>query len=369
MFRQFAAHLPGGAELLFRLHPIELAGLLEQAWEFRVHTNDPDVPLGHPDRRSAVPGLPAYLLQAFEGYARNRQTFTAPRHDTEGCFDGCVRWEHLIYAYMVENTRIVEIFRRVVHLFRHGEDLGVPLDGSEHWLRNTEELFFREPAPFFIYSLTSSIRPALDATRRNAYYRMFGMDLNHGGADGQPVTYLKSSAANVEFVSTFEEFLREVWIGIIHVGNTSGAKPTDDSKIANLAEKLHDMLRTRRLSGNLAREEFYFVAMMSWFHLTVETDSLIVKSLRAEGASPEQRLLKIGARVSLPAHSQAKSFFDMAEVVSRILIQIETGIYNGEAAVPALYTPGPVEQDMRRMITHWSITTGRDMKSGKVTQA
>ena len=35
-------------------------------------------------------------------------------------------WDHLIYAYMIENTRICEIFRRVVHEFTHGEKLGTP---------------------------------------------------------------------------------------------------------------------------------------------------------------------------------------------------------------------------------------------------
>ena len=35
-------------------------------------------------------------------------------------------WDHLIYAYMIGNTRIYEIFRRVLHEFLHGEKL-VPL--------------------------------------------------------------------------------------------------------------------------------------------------------------------------------------------------------------------------------------------------
>ena len=365
MFRQFAASIPGGAELLFRLHPVELAALLEQAWEFRVQ--DGNQPLGHPDRRSDLAGLPDYLLASFSNYARNRGLFTAAVDGRPDCPDGCVRWDHLIYAYVVENTRVFDIFRRVLHAFAHGEDLGVPIEGSEHWLRATEALFFREPAPFFIYALTSSIRPNLTATRRNAYYRMFGLDLNHGGDDNQPVPYLKPSASNTEFAATLEELLREIWIGIINVNTTSGPRPTDDAKIASLAEKLYDMLRTRRISGNLAREEFFFVSMMAWFHLTLEYNSPIVLALRAEGASPEQRLFKIAERVKLPAHAHAKSFFDMADAISRILTQIETGIYNDAAAAPALYTPGPIERDIRTIITHWSAATGRDLKSPKVT--
>jgi hypothetical protein len=363
MFRQFALSIPGGAELLFRLHPVELSALLEQAWEFRRNDSLQDV--GHPDRRSDLSGIPEYLLKGFQSYLENAQKFTRP---TGGdCRSGCVLWEHLIYAYLIENSKVYEIFRRVLQEFRAGEKLGVPLPGSEHWLRNTEELFFREPAPFFISALTSYVRPDLDAIRRNAYYRMFGRDLTHPWKGKADESFLKPEAANVEFVSTFEDFLSEVWVGIENEKNTSGADPTDDAEIANLAEKLHDMLRTRRISGNLAREEFFFVSMMSWFHLTLEFNSPIVLSLRAEGTSPEQRLFKIAERVNEPAHSLAKNFFDIADTASRILIQIETGIYNTVSAVSTLYTPGLIEQDIRTIITHWSILTGRDLKARNVT--
>ncbi len=227
------------------------------------------------------------------------------------------QWDHLIYAYMIENTRIYEIFRRVVHEFLYGEKLGAP-GGSDtqFWLRNTEELFYRDPPPFFITTVSSHIRPDLRASRRNAYQRMFGMDLNHGTDDNTPYPYIRADAANNEFVPTFEELLREVWVGYINRTTTSGAKPTDDEKIRELAHKLHDMLRTRRQNGNLSREEFYFVAMMSWFHLTVDSDLPIIRDLRAIGASAEQRLFKISQMVGLPAHGLSRSYFQIANAIS-----------------------------------------------------
>lgn len=196
------------------------------------------------------------------------------------------------------------------------------------------------------------------------------MDLNHGTDDNKPYPYMKAEAANNEFVSTFEEFLREVWIGVENVGNESGAKPTDDAKIADLAEKLHDMLITRRQTGNLSRE-FVFVSWMSWFHLTVDTGTLpIIQDLRAQAASPEERLFKIAQRVGLPAHGLSKSYFDIADSISRILILIETGIFTDPAAVPALYTPAPggggPNEAMLTIIRHWSIITGREMKARRV---
>ncbi len=374
------------ANELFRLNPAELAGLLELVWELREWEADSDgnpiPPLGHPNRRSDISQLPVYLLNSLFGGAvdnsmptvnvltENRRNFGP---DIPGSSPGEIierlgmRWDHLIYAYLIENTRIYEIFRRVLYEYRHDEKLGVPLASSQHWLRNTEELFFRDPAPFTIYSVNSYIRPDSGASRRNAYYRMFGMDLNHGMDDGKPYPYVKPNTANREFVSTFEDFLQEVWVGIVNFNNNIGVDPTDDAAIANLARRLHDMLRTRRTNGNLSREEFWFVSMMSWFHLTVEFDSAIINSLRAEASRADLRLGKIAARVQLPAHSKSYYFFLLADPMSRILTQIEIGTYNDEMAVPALYSEGsPVESDMRRIITFWSFATGRNMKAKAV---
>ena len=230
------------------------------------------------------------------------------------------------------------------------------------------------PAPFLITNVSSHIRSDLRASRRNAYQRMFGMDLNHGTDDGKPYTYIKAEAANSEFVATFEEFLREVWVGITYVTATSSSNPTDDSKIAELAEKLHDMLQSRRLSGNLSREEFAFVSMMSWFHLTLEfNDSPIVSRFARRRRVWRTVLFKIAERVGLPAHGLSKSFFDIADPMSRLLIQIEMGTYNVTPAVRALYdrvafSCGP-EPDLRTIITHWTAITGRDVKARRWRRA
>jgi hypothetical protein len=80
----------------------------------------------------------------------------------------------------------------------------------------------------------------------------------------------------------------------------------------------------------------------------------------------KEQVLKHKA-INLPAHKISKSFFDMADAISRIFTQIETGIYNTPGAAPALYTPGPIQDDIRTVITRWSLTTGRDLRSTKVT--
>ncbi len=357
--------IPGGVKTLFELHPIYLTTLLECLWELR--ENEKNYNLGDPAHRSDLDllrlpkeiGLATVDLQTtIKSYINSLFL-----HNLRN-----FRWNHLIYAYMIENTRIYEIFERVVWEFLYGEQLGVPIIGSEYWLRSTEELFFKAPPHFAITAVASHIRPDLRATRRNAYYRMFGMDLNHGTDAKKEYPFVKAKTYNSEFISTLEEFLRQVWIGISNVNNVSGTNPTDDGAIYNLAERLHNMLISRRETGNLSREEFYAVSVMSWFHLTLESDSPIVMSLRAEASSPEERLFKIADRVKLPAHGLSRSYFEMAEPMSRVLTFIETGSIINSDAAKSFYDPAggnPLPDDMKTIITHWSITTGRNMKTEK----
>lgn len=378
------ATTPYGADNLFRLHPADISAVLELAWDRRF------------DRAASKLGSPLHRsdLTRFEDTWIGRNLLTAPFPGTAVFSGGAaprlqpsvqplvtrlvnrrgnfVVWNHLIYAYMIENTRIREIFRRVVHEFLHGEKLGAPSTDTQHWLRTTEQLFYRDPVPLSATSVQSDIRLDGDATRRTAYQRMFAMDLNHGGPDNKPYNYVRAEAANKEFVSTFEELLRETWVGIINASNSSGAKATDDNKLRDVVKKLQDMLLARRINGNLSREEFTAVCMMSWFHLTLEADNApVVRDLRAEAASPEQRLYKIAQQVGVPAHGLAGSYFDIADSISRILLLIESEfLVLFPNAIVGLYMPGTLlEQTMRTIITHWSIITGRDIKAGKIAPA
>lgn len=387
MFRRFAGKIPEGALALFKCHPLELTTLLEVAWKSRAH--DAGKSLGHPGHRSDIPPIPGFWLNQLSNAASIEPPIdeikgsngillhigtnleNAINPSTDPTKRRTVLWDHLIYAYMIENTRIYEIFRRVVYEYLYGEKLGIPLPEAQHWLRNTEELFYRDPPSFFITSITSHIRPDMRASRRNAYQRMFGMDLNHGTDDGQPYPYVKADAFNKEFMPIFEEFLREAWVAISNRHNSSGPNPTDSGKIRNLIDNIQNMLLTRRQSGNLSREELVAIATMSWFHLTVSFNSPIIETLRAEAASPEQRLFKVAQRVGLPAHGLSKSFFDIADPISRVLIHIEA---SGSGIVPFIVvtsTPGTplneLQEDLNTLITHWSLITGRDVKAGKVS--
>ncbi len=348
---------------LFCLHPVEIRTLLELGWETRIHRpDDVGTTIGRPDRRSEISQLPKYFIDAL---FNNTETKKFPAENRKD-FRCSSRWDHLIYAYLIENTCVYKVFRKVLFEHLHGEKLMVPTAAAQFWLRSTEELFYSNPAPFSIYNVVSHIRPDMEATRRNNYFRMFGMDLNHGDANGKPYSFVKAESSNRDFVSTFEDFLREVWVGIVNTKNSSGENRTDDAGIASLARQLHDMLNDRRLNGNISREEFFAVSMMSWFHLTLEFDSPIVTSLRAEGTREDQRLYRIAERVGVPAHAKSYDFFELARPMSRILTMIESGVFNTEAGVASMFKvnnqPNAIEADMRKIITHWGYSTGRDMK-------
>lgn len=339
-------------ERVLDLHPVQLSRALEEAWRAR----DVNLQLLTPGGLE-VPATSPIVFEGDSGIVASGLVPAASYPPTT--------WDHLIYAYMVENTRVYEIFRRVLEEYAYGERLGVASAGGLRWLRTTEQLFYGDGSPFAIQNLTSWVRPDARATRRNAYQRLFGLDLNHGTDDNRPYPYPRATAANVQFVTTFESLLREVWRAIENVANQIGPNQTDISTIANLATALYDMLRVRRQDGrgNLGRDELFHVSTMSWFQLTLTYDTPIVVDLQAQATSPAERLLKIGERVGLPAHSRSESYFHLAESLSPLLRAIENGLFNSTANAPGLYQTPSWLALVQETITHWSIATGRDVKA------
>src|SRR5829696_3634462 len=351
MFR-YLANLVGGtnravqADTVFRMDTRQIVYAMDAAWFAGGRGVLPGVPVVRPSPIGAA--LPAMV-------GRRRTT----------------TWDHLIYAYMVENTRAYEIFRRVAWELLHGERLGQPLSATTHqWLRTTEAVFFSDWAPV-PFDLVSRVRPDLTASRRNAYYRMFGVDLNHGADGGRAYPYEKPPVANRDFVATFEEFLRLVWRAIENETNTSGPRETDPEAIANLALRLQNMLNARRggtANGlTLARDEFVHVTTLGWFHLTVDANTSVVTDLRAGGPSAEERLRLVGERVGIPAHGRSHSYFQIATAISMLLTEIELASYSTAALARNLYVlpaaGNPVRDNVLRVINHWSMITGRDMKA------
>jgi hypothetical protein len=287
-------------------------------------------------------------------------------------------WDHLIYAYALENTRAAQILARVVHAFRSGEGLGIPSVATQRWLDVTETLLFNAANPVPAWLSTSAVRPDAEAVRRNAYYRMFGMDLAFGTDANAPYPYDKAQDANKTFVQLFEELLFELWRAIENIRNLVANNTTDDDRIYRLSQELGFILRSRRINGLLAREELAAVTAMGWVELTVSSNTPVVTDLRAQAASPADRLRAIGERVQLMPHSRADSFFAMDAQLSLLLRALEAGwvtdsgtswlLYQSVVPTGLTLPPGttPLGTEVRRVITEWAAASGHDLKSRAV---
>jgi hypothetical protein len=274
---------------------------------------------------------------------------------------------HIAYALCLENTRLADIMRRVVAEYRSGERLPPATAPTLRWLQATEEVFFTSPVPFSVRSLASSLRPDPAAIRRNAYYRLLGMDLNHGTEDGRPYQYVKADVSNRDFSVAFETLLAEAWKGYINRNNSFGENRTDDNAINELVRRLQEMLNARRQAGNLAREEFDAVATLSWFFLTIAYDTQVVRDLDATAVGVADRLRLIGERVGMAPHARADSYFQLAHPMSVILRAIEQNAILAAGGASSLYD-GFYQPWMLQIITHWSIATGRNLKDVTAAQ-
>lgn len=359
MIPQLVQQLGGGPAAqaqVITADPLDLVWRMEQVWNDANLWGQAQPPAG-PARQTL------YGLGAFAGVAMLNQP----------------AWDHLIYAYAIENTRAPQILARVVHAFRSGEGLGIPSVATQRWLDATEALLFNAGYPVAAWLSTSSVRPDAEAVRRNAHFRMFGMDLAHGTDRNTPYPYDKAEASNRTFVPLFEELLFELWRAIENVRNLVAGNTTDDDRIYRLAQQIGFELRSRRINALLGREELAAATAMGWVELTVSSNTPVVTDLRAQAASAADRLRVIGERVQLLPHSKANSFFGMAAELSLLLRAIEAGWVTDSGRSWLLYQtvvpPGipplppnvnPLGTEVRRIITEWAAASGRDLKQRAV---
>ena len=255
------------ADAQFSAHPAEIAGYMEETWINIKPSNAPP-----------RPPMPVGLFHSPTGSLVKNKPFLSA---------------HLIEAFCLENTRMVEIFQRIVSLYASGEQLAAPPDTFTPstavdigpWLRTTEMLFFSDASPFSAHNITSPLRRDPHLVRQNAYIRMFGSNVLSPIQNDPNVKLMPPMTANREFWPVLERLLAEVWRGIIHGKNTSGRNDTDPAAIARYCLQINDKLGVRRLGGNIYREEFAATSLTTWFHVALMWDSPIVRSLKAEALS------------------------------------------------------------------------------------
>lgn len=386
MFRSLARRLTPPAQV-FDVHPLQLSRWLDEAWTGGVlvpdigNTTTPpgtaflgdplivgaiDLPTPTGGVDIAPSGIDPVAADTFNGIPLGAPTppLTGP---------GLVA-DHLVYAYLVESTGAFEVLAEVVRRLSVGETLSQLSPASHRWVRSTEELFFRDPPLYSIQGVLSELRPDQRVNRRNAYWRMFGLEPPHpvparwlrpGVADGSWKQDM-GEGVNSSFREKWTELLRQVWLGMENAKNGIGPNATDRQYIASLCEALRDMMALRRRGGLLAREEFSYVSTMSWFHLTLENDSPIVVDLNAQAPGPAERLQKVAARVGMTPAPRSRELFELADLVSGLLRAIELSVFSTGPAVELLYlnlgTNTTLLTDMNKIIDLWQSATGERVK-------
>lgn len=291
---------------------------------------------------------------------------------------------HLIYAYLVENTRISQIFEKLIFLMMHDEKLGKPTPVPFQWIVNTENLFFKDLPASSYRNIRSMVRLYPDATRRNAYFRLFGMDLAFGDIETNgPVNFFKAQFNNQPFIVLFESFLSEIWQAYTNVKNEVGPNTTDMFHIVDTAQKIREMLMSRRTNEstfdnyryfNLSKEEYAAVVMMSWLFEIISYNSPVVTFLGCDGNTPGERLHNIGKKVGIPAHSKSEGLLDIAPPMNTLLRRIELGDYSRETTVTDIITSQSKSlpqgdpnrnalNDLLLIINNWEKATGHKIKN------
>ncbi|MCY2687588.1 hypothetical protein [Salinimicrobium sp. TH3] len=293
---------------------------------------------------------------------------------------------HMIFSYLVENTRIAQIFEKMIGMYLQDEKLTKAEPEAFRWILNTETLFYNS-APGSYTTRASQVRPVSEANRRNAYHRLFGMDLAFGDLNNNKYEYHKAEFSNSGFISLFENFLVEFWRGYINANNTSGTNTTDTEHLEDLARKLQEMLMSRRTTSlnfenyryfNLSAEEYSSYIFMYWLFNVVSYDSPLVKFLKAEANTAGDRLMNIGRRIGLNAHTKSVAILDIAQPMSTLLRSIELGILNDSAflfriiralTVNPANPPEPQEVAMLNnlllIINNWEKATGHRIKNAE----
>ena len=126
-----------------------------------------------------------------------------------------------------------------------------------------------------------------------------------------------------------------------------------------------------------AREEFAAISLLSWFHLTLEYDSAVVRNLKATAGgtgNPADRLMAIGQQVQITPPRQARELFELADLMSPVLWFIELDQFSTPSDAETLFkvanVPNTAVADtMIRIIDLWQSATGTPLKDHPVRVA
>ena len=212
MFRQLVgngATVTANINSLFTYHPLQISALVETVWLNRANAAN------SPTTAPFVPWAPEVtwpILNAnfFTGYDWSGATplpipgpATVAPSDQPGLGQKVqnsplqsTNWDHMIYAYIIENTRIFEIFSKLLETYMFTEQLETPSPASQLFWRNVEFLILGDALPSMLWTTSSRVRRDEVAARLTSYFWMFGIDLSHAAEVAGRHPYQKPAAAN-----------------------------------------------------------------------------------------------------------------------------------------------------------------------------
>lgn len=297
---------------------------------------------------------------------------------------------HMVYAYLLENTRMFQIFDKLITMFRQDEKLtkagleGVTNTNINQLLLNTEQLFFKDFGSNSVNAnIVSALRPSSDATRRNAYHRLLGLGLNWNDyRNNAPVVFHKAEHSNKSLIAKLELFLRGFWAAYSNASNTAGVNNTDMFNLKMVVKDLRLQLMSRRSNDavfsaanygryHLSHEEYSSVIFAAWLKYLILPGSPLAEYLRCDANTPGDVLINIGNRIGLPAHTKSDALFDMADDIANFMRSVEMSFYETgtilEDVIKAHTSGGnasylPIQEKLLNILNNWEITTGRSMK-------
>jgi hypothetical protein len=314
-------------------------------------------------------------VQSYDDYAANEKV-SGKMVNSAGRYQGYFPGFHIMYAYMIENTKIFQIFQKIITLYLTGEDLTIPYNNKEletkPWIENSHKLFFSK-AETSAWS-RSQLIDSFEAQRRGAYYSLFGLDLNHGLGENNtaPFPYVRPRAFNANFIEEFESFLKLCWQMIINYNNTSNINTTDLIALQEQVDSLRKMLLSRRTTEenldnysylNHSRTEYDAVVMADWFMHAISYNSPIVIEMGAEAVSAAERLNILGRKVGISPSSKTTNFLELAPLMATLLRIIELDEVDS-VYLACIANPTTKEYALiNSIIYNYQLSTGRDIKN------
>jgi len=182
MFRQLVTVGPNPGNLLnninslFTYHPLQISAITETVWlnRYNAASSQTSSPFFPWSPQVAYPILNAPFFSGYDWTDPTPVPLGPPgglvlpinQPGIQQTWDGtsptnsahATNWDHLIYAYIIENTRIFDIFAKVLETYMLTEQLETPSRESQLFWRNLEYLIFGDAIPSMVWTTTSRSR-------------------------------------------------------------------------------------------------------------------------------------------------------------------------------------------------------------------